>query len=250
MSRLTDRAGPSATVDVATRLGLIDSIDEVLRQYEGVHAERMSDDHRSSYGQDRSRATLSQCSSEERSVNRLSSMHCLRLFSFVASTSTRAENRSVNPTMKSVVPRPSIVAELSTEKKVNKVTSSTPVSVAKTSSLAKVNKPLIHAPVKPATNKRPASPTDDRLSDEECTTISFVDLRTLCSPCLCCFQWFSVARSADKHFVEFCRSSAAEHTGQTFVSHATRQANECARVNRHRCSFSRARPAIERHNRR
>jgi hypothetical protein len=75
------------------------------------------------------------------------------------------ENRPVNSTIKSTIPRTN-VTEPQTDKKTTKPTTTTNKST--TQKPTNSNKPTVNAPVKPMPNKKTLSPMDDRLSDEEC----------------------------------------------------------------------------------
>jgi hypothetical protein len=81
------------------------------------------------------------------------------------------ENRPVNPTIKTTIPRTN-VTEPQADKKVTKTTT-TATSKSTTQKPTNSNKPTVNAPVKPMPNKRTLSPMDDRLSDEECKFIYF-----------------------------------------------------------------------------
>ena len=94
-----------------------------------------------------------------RSVFSLSRLHLVHRWN-------RVENRSAKPTTTTATaPVPAAAVLVSTEKKQSK----TP-SAPKPAPAAKVAKPTVNAPMKPMPSKRTQSPTDDRLSDEECKT--------------------------------------------------------------------------------
>ncbi len=93
-----------------------------------------------------------------------------RLSANVRVKNVRMENRPVNPTIKTTVPRTTNVPESQTDKKATKSTTSTKSTTPKPTNSTK---PTVNAPVKPMPNKRTLSPMDDRLSDEECIFIYF-----------------------------------------------------------------------------
>ncbi len=82
------------------------------------------------------------------------------------------ENRPVNPTIKSTIPRTN-VTEPQSDKKVAKTTTTT-TSKSTTQKPTNSTKQTVNAPVKPMPNKKSLSPMDDRLSDEECKFIYFI----------------------------------------------------------------------------
>lgn len=77
------------------------------------------------------------------------------------------ENRPANPTIKTAAPRP---PESQPEKKTPKTTTTTN-NKSTTQKPANLSKPIVNAPVKPMPNKKPLSPMDHGLSDEECNII-------------------------------------------------------------------------------
>ena len=83
------------------------------------------------------------------------------------------ENRPVNPTIKSTIPRAN-VTESQPDKKSTKTTTTTNKST--TQKATNPSKSTVNASVKPMPNKIPSSPMDDRLSDEECKLIYFLIL--------------------------------------------------------------------------